>query len=176
MIPNILGFFMIPTPPPPKISPTRRISKHCIWLQFESKPDFETSRSLQKGPSPSRQPPPDPAGLRDLQDKCMRQYQRMLKGLFPPDPGEAMSPRRPGHRAQTDTSHPLAPAGPWDISARSTLPIPSPGWVGSASPGCFAPVPGASFTAWPRTEAFQGWEKRCQLEHIHSILGSLGMT
>lgn len=100
----------------------------------------------------------------------------MLKGLFPLDPGEAMSPRRPSHGAQTDTSHPLAPARPWDISARSTVPVPSPGWVGSASPECFAPVPGASFTASPRTDAFQGWEKRCQLGHIHSFLGLLGMT
>lgn len=96
----------------------RKISKHSVWLQFESKVDFETSRSLQKGPLPSGQPPPGPAGLRDLQEKRMRQYQRMLKGLFALDPAEAMSPRWPGRGVQMDLSHPLAPAGPWDISAQ----------------------------------------------------------
>lgn len=75
-----------------------------------------------------------------------------------------------------DASHPLAPAGPWDISARSAALLPSPGWVGSASPRPFAPVPGASFTASPRADAFRGWEKQRQLGHVHSISGSLRVT
>lgn len=165
-IPHILGFFIVP---PPKIYPMRTISKHCIWLQIESKSDFETSRSLQKGPSPSSQPPPGGARLRDLQDKCMRQSQRTLKGFFPLDLGEAISLCRSGHRSQKDTCHPLALAGPWDISAGSTTPDSSPGRVSSASPGHFCPVPGASH---PGAAAFQGWEKQCRLGLVHSVSGS----
>lgn len=135
---QICRAFLLFSPSLPPVYPVSRISKHCIWLQIESKSDFETSRSLQKGPSPSRQPPPGLARLRDLQDKCMRQSQRMLKRLFPSDPGEAISLCWPGHRSQKDTCHPLAPAGPWDISAESTNPDSSPGWVSSASPGRFS--------------------------------------
>lgn len=52
-----------------------------------------------------------------------------------------MSPHWPGHGVWMDVSHPWGPAGPWDISARGTAPIPSPVWVGSASPGHFVPSP-----------------------------------